>query len=76
MTTPTTAFITTLQITGMRCGSCAHHVDQALRAVAGVSSVTVDRATQLARVHHHDQTTSAALIAATVEAGYDAVVIP
>jgi len=73
---PMTIHTTTLTITGMSCGSCVHHVDQALRAVAGVSSVTVDRTAQLARVLHNDQTTSEALIAATVEAGYDAVLMP
>jgi len=77
MTTPTpsitTSITTSLKIAGMSCGSCARHVDQALRTIVGVSSVTVDRTSQLALVLHNDQTTSEALIAATIDAGYDAV---
>lgn len=66
---------TILAITGMSCGSCAHHIDQALQAVPGVIQVTVDRATQQAVVLHDASTLPDALITATVEAGYDATVV-
>jgi copper chaperone CopZ len=66
---------TTLAITGMSCGSCAHHIDQALRAVPGVTQVTVDRAAQRAVVLHDPSTVPDALITATAEAGYDATVV-
>lgn len=63
---------TTLQITGMTCGSCSRHVDNALRRVPGVSAVRVDQRDHTAQVTHAAETTVAALIAAAVEAGYDA----
>ena len=64
--------ITTLQITGMTCGSCVRHVDNALRHVPGVSAVRVDQRAHTAQVTHATDATIEALIAATVEAGYDA----
>lgn len=66
---------TTLAVTGMTCGSCAHHIDEALRAVPGVTQVTIDRASQRAEVLHDTSTVPDALITATVEAGYDATVV-
>jgi len=70
-----TTHTTTLKITGMSCGSCVRHIDQALRAVAGVSSVTVDRTALRAHVLHQDPATSKELVAAVIAAGYDAAVI-
>lgn len=62
---------TILTVTGMSCGSCVRHVTSALRAVPGVSKVTVQQ-TGLAEVQHADETSVDALILAVREAGYEA----
>lgn len=41
---------TLLAVTGMTCAGCAQHVEQALKAVAGVRSVRVDYPQSVARV--------------------------
>ncbi|MFH0980014.1 MAG: cation-translocating P-type ATPase [Planctomycetota bacterium] len=60
----------TLDIRGMKCGGCVHHVERALMAVQGVSRASVNLTTAVARV----QTSGgvAALIEAVRAAGYDA----
>lgn len=64
--------ITTLRITGMSCNNCVRHVDKALRAVEGVSTVEVSLPEQSAKVVHAESATVPALIAAIESAGYDA----
>ena len=65
--------VTTLAITGMTCNGCVKHVDQALRAVPGVSAVEVALAENRAKVvHDPEQTPVPALIAAVETAGYSA----
>jgi len=64
--------ITSLRITGMSCNNCVHHVDQALRAVRGVSAVEVDLTAGSAKVTHEDQVALAALLTAVESAGYEA----
>lgn len=63
---------TILNITGMTCGSCSRHVDHVLRHVPAVSDVRVDQRAGMAQITHTGDTTSDALIAAMVGAGYDA----
>ncbi len=58
----------TLQIDDMHCESCATRIDKALRAVTGVSNVTVDVATHTAQVDGTPAPT--ALIQAVEKAGY------
>jgi P-type Cu+ transporter len=64
--------ITKLRITGMTCNNCVRHVDRALRAVHGVSQVTVDLPEGRAEVTHDEATTLASLVAAVESAGYEA----
>lgn len=62
-----------LAITGMTCATCALRVEKALRTVPGVSSATVNLATERATVEGIGGTLQpAALIAAVQRAGYDA----
>lgn len=63
---------TLLNVTGMTCASCARHVDQALRALDGVSTVEVRLREGQVRVTHDDQPATEAMIAAIEEAGYGA----
>lgn len=59
-----------LQVQGMSCGSCVKQVTQVLRALNGVSEVTVDL--QSGRVRVNGDPDSNALLAALQEAGYPA----
>ncbi|MBV9463145.1 MAG: heavy-metal-associated domain-containing protein [Verrucomicrobiae bacterium] len=45
---------TELEIEGMDCGSCAFHVQEALKKVRGVRSVRVDLEKERAFVEHED----------------------
>ena len=64
---------TTLLIGGMTCGSCVRHVDEALRALEGVTDVQVTLADGKAVVAHDGALASAkALIEAINNAGYEA----
>jgi copper chaperone len=67
--------ITTLRITGMTCNGCVRHVDKALRAVSGVSTVEVSLAEGQAKVVHDDPAPLSALIAAVHSAGYEASLV-
>lgn len=69
MITPAT---THLSISGMTCASCSGRVERALGKVPGVKGVSVNLATEQARVEFIGQTDTAALIAAVSEAGYSA----
>ncbi|MBR2366511.1 MAG: heavy metal translocating P-type ATPase [Oscillospiraceae bacterium] len=61
-----------LSITGMMCAHCKAHVEQALRAVTGVTEVTVDLEKGEAYVSGGE---AAALVEAVKAAGYEARVI-
>jgi copper chaperone len=66
---PTTE--TTLDVTGMSCGSCVRHVSTALRGLDGVTKVDVRLKDGKVIVNHDPTRTSAvALIAALEKAGY------
>ena len=58
----------------MTCNNCVKHVDKALRAVSGVTSVEVSLPDQTAKIVHGDTTQVPALVAAVESAGYDAAV--
>ncbi len=59
-------------VAGMTCEHCKTAVTAEVSAVPGVSSVDVDLATKLVRVHGSG-VDEAAVVAAIDEAGYDAV---
>ncbi|MGB6690223.1 MAG: cation transporter, partial [Terracidiphilus sp.] len=73
MATTTTESLT-LPVLGMTCASCQHHVEEALRATAGVESAHVDLMAHRASVVF-DPVVAApeALVEAIRGAGYDAV---
>ena len=48
--TPATTRELVVPVTGMTCASCVRHVEKALRRVDGVSTVTVNLATEKATV--------------------------
>ncbi|UVL84634.1 heavy metal translocating P-type ATPase [Pseudomonas sp. B21-028] len=58
-----------LPIAGMTCASCAGRVERALSKVAGTRAVSVNLATEQARVHASEQSLPA-LIEAVEQAGY------
>jgi copper chaperone CopZ len=60
-------------VTGMTCGNCEKHVRHAAEHLAGVTAGEVDRPGNRATVSFDPQaTTPAAIVAAIVDAGYDA----
>ncbi len=61
---------TTLKVAGMRCAGCVNHVEKNLKAVAGVSSASVNLATEEAVVSHEGPVSQ--LVEAVKEAGYEA----
>ena len=65
--------MTSLQIEGMTCASCADHVRDALRNVPGVRSVSVSYPDRLAKVTIDEDTAPSALTAAVAAAGYKAL---
>jgi copper chaperone CopZ len=65
--------LTTLRITGMTCNGCVKHVDAALRGLPGVLAVQVNLPEGRAEVSHDPQQSPVtSLIAAVVDAGYEA----
>lgn len=62
-----------LSIEGMSCGHCVRHVEEALKEVGGVASVSVDLAKKSAVVEVSDAVADAQLKEAVEEAGYDVV---
>jgi Cu+-exporting ATPase len=73
MATPATESIT-LPVLGMTCASCQHHVEEALRATAGVDSARVDLMAHRASVVFDPAiATPTQLVEAIRAAGYDAV---
>ena len=68
-----TLSFTALRVDGMTCGSCVRHVEGALRALPGVSSVDVRLREGLALVRHDlAAAPPAALVAALEAEGYPA----
>jgi copper chaperone CopZ len=60
-------------VTGMTCGNCEKHVRHAAANLPGVTAVDVDRPGNRATVSFDPQaTTPAAIVAAIVDAGYEA----
>jgi Cu+-exporting ATPase len=73
MATPATESIT-LPVLGMTCASCQHHVEEALRATAGVEEARVDlMAHRASVVFDPARTAPAQLVEAIRASGYDAV---
>jgi copper chaperone CopZ len=62
----------TFSIGGMTCGSCVRHVENALKRVPGVESVSVDLATKSASVKAISGLKSELLIKTVESLGYDA----
>jgi Cu+-exporting ATPase len=72
--TPPATESLTLPVLGMTCASCQHHVEEALRATAGVESAHVDlMAHRASVVFDPTSATPEQLILAIRGAGYDAV---
>jgi len=73
VTSPTKDSLT-LPVLGMTCASCQHHVEEALRATAGVESAHVDLMAHRASVVFNSAMAGPEqLVAAIRGAGYDAV---
>ena len=71
---PETTESLTLPVLGMTCASCQHHVEQALRSIAGVESAYVNLMAHRANVVFNPATAKPEqLITAIRSAGYDAV---
>jgi copper chaperone CopZ len=64
----------TLDVEGMTCKHCVMHVTQALKGLAGVTTVQVDLATKKAVVEGTNLDDSA-MKAAVADAGYEVVAI-
>ncbi len=62
----------TLQIAGMSCAACQHHVERALRSVPGVESATVSLLANSAQINSTQPLELQPLIEAVRHAGYDA----
>ncbi len=60
-----------VNISGMTCGACVHHVTQGLQSVSGVQNVVVDLASAKATVSGENLDVSQ-LTAAVEEEGYSA----
>ena len=61
----------TLAVEGMMCQHCVSHVKKALEGVKGVSLVSVDLEGKTATVEASASVTTASLIAAVTNAGYE-----
>ena len=64
----------TLNVTGMMCQHCVAHVKKALEGVEGVSAVDVNLDAGTATLEAADSVSDEALVAAVVDAGYEATV--
>jgi Cu+-exporting ATPase len=62
----------TLNIEGMTCASCVGRVEKALKAVPGVTAVSVNLATEKAHINTLAGVATSELIAAVQKAGYEA----
>jgi Cu+-exporting ATPase len=63
--------IQTINVTGMTCQNCVRHVSQALSAVPGVRSASVDLQAGSARLETDREIPAAELRAALDDAGYE-----
>lgn len=63
--------ITTLNISGICCGQCVHHITKALQGISGVRAVQVDVVSNSAAVEHEDAPVEQ-MVKAVREAGYQA----
>lgn len=61
----------TINVTGMTCQNCVRHVSQALGALPGVRSVSVDLQSASAEIETDRELTASELRAALDEAGYE-----
>ena len=64
------AAVTTYTVTGMTCGHCAASVSEEIRAIGGVSDVSVDVPTGAVTVTSDRPLERSAVRAAVEEAGY------
>ena len=63
----------TIKIEGMSCGHCTGTVEKALRAMPGVTDVTVDLASKTATVEAQDSVSEAALTKTIIDTGFQVV---
>lgn len=64
-----------LQVEGMTCASCVARVEKSLRTVPGVTSASVNLASEQATIEHQPGVDTQALINAVQKAGYQAQVL-
>ena len=64
---------TVLSVEGMMCGKCAAHVENALKALKGVTAVKVDLDAKSVTVTATAKVTAAAMKKAITDAGYTVV---
>jgi len=64
----------TLTVEGMSCGMCSAKVENALKAVNGVTSVNVDLKRGIAKVSYDGATKDEDLTMAVIDAGFKAKV--
>lgn len=62
-----------LRVSGMTCGNCVRHVEEALNEIPDVRA-EVDLAAATASVHHPASVPVALLLDAVVDAGYEVAV--
>jgi copper chaperone len=63
---------TTIDVDGMTCGSCARHIDGALKPLVGVSRVEVLLREHRVVIEHDPAVPTRALVEAIERAGYGA----
>ena len=61
-----------LTVSGMTCASCVRHVEKAILKVPGVSTASVNLATESARIVTESTVDPSLLIQSVVDAGYEA----
>lgn len=64
----------TIDVKGMMCAHCVKHVTEALEGIDGVTDVRVSLDDGTAKANVADGVADEALVAAIVEAGYEATV--
>lgn len=66
---------TTLQVSGMTCGSCIKRVERAVTGLGDVHETQVDLANAVVRICHTDAVTAAQLADRIAAAGYPSRVV-
>jgi copper chaperone CopZ len=67
---------TVLAVEGINCGCCAGRIERALDSLGGTSKVSVDLGQSTVTVKHDvNRTSTAALISALRDAGYESKVV-